>query len=244
VTGWAHALLRVHLVFAFTAIVLFWMAAGTPKGGARHRWAGRWFSRLIYAAAATGALLAVATLVAPSAVRTPNAAASAAELEITARQTWQLMWLTLYVVVIIVSPVQHGLAVVAAAARPPRLRTWPHLALCLLAMFGSVVLLPILVVWQQVTWLALAPIGFIVGVRQMAYAARREATAAEWKREHLTSLLTAGITLHTTLLVFAASRTLQWQLSGWTMWLPWLLPALVGLPVIVWLRRSYRTARS
>jgi hypothetical protein len=72
----------------------------------------------------------------------------------------------------------------------------------------------------------------------MAYAARKQATAAEWRREHLTSLLTAGITLHTTLLVFAASRTLKLQLPGWQMWLPWLLPALVGLPLIFWLRRK------
>jgi hypothetical protein len=238
VTGWAHALLRVHLVLAFIAIAAFWIAASTPKGGTRHRWAGRWFSRLIYAAAAAGAVLALATLIAPTSVRTPNRAASAAELAAAARQTWQLMWLTLYVVVIIVSPVQHGLAVVAAAGQPPRLRTWPHLTLCLLAMLGSAVLLPILVVWQQVTWLVLAPIGFVVGVRQMAYAARKEATPAEWRREHLTSLLTAGITLHTTLFVFATSRTLQWQPRGWQMWLPWVLPALIGLPVIVWLRRK------
>lgn len=238
VTGWAHALLRVHLVFAFSATAAFWIAASTPKGGTWHRAAGRWFSRLIYSAAASGAVLALAALIAPASVRAPNPAASAAELAASARQTWQLMWLTLYVVVIIVSPVQHGLAVIAAAGQPPRLRTWPHLTLCLLAMLGSAVLLPILVVWQQVTWLVLAPIGFVVGLRQMAYAARREATPAEWKREHLTSLITAGITLHTTLLVFATSRTLQWHLQGWQMWLPWVLPALVGLPVIFWLRRK------
>ncbi len=237
-TGWAHALLRVHLVLAFSAIAVFWIAAATSKGGARHRSAGRWFSRLIYAAAAAGAVLAVATLMAPASVRPPNPAASPEELAATARQTWQLMWLTLYVLVIIVSPVQHGLAVVAAAGQPSRLRTWPHLTLCLLAMLGSAVLLPVLVVWQQATWLVLAPIGFVMGLRQMAYAARREATPTEWRHEHLTSLLTAGITLHTTFLVFATSRSLQWQLHGWQMWVPWILPALVGLPVILWLRRK------
>jgi hypothetical protein len=240
VTGWAHALLRVHLVFAFSATAAFWLAAVTSKGGRRHRWAGRWFRRLIYAAAATGTLLAVATLIAPGLVRVPNPAASATELAASAEQTRQLMWLTLYVVLIIVSPVQHGLGVVAAAAQPARLRTAPHLALCLLAMVGSVVLLPTLVVWRQVTWLVVAPIGFVVGLRQMVYAARNSATPAEWRREHLTSLLTAGITLHTTVFVFSSSRILKWQVAGWQVWLPWVLPALIGLPLILWLRKGDR----
>jgi hypothetical protein len=241
VTGWAHALLRVHLVFAFGATVAFWLAAVTSKGGLRHRWAGRWFRRLIYAAAATGSALALASLIAPAAVRVPNPAASVAEIAASAEQTRQLMWLTLYVVLILVAPVQHGLAVVAAAAQPARLRTGPHLTLCLLAMLGSVVLLPTVVVWQQATWLAVAPIGFVVGLRQMAYAARPSATPAEWRREHLTSLLTAGITLHTTVFVFSSARILKWPLAGWQMWLPWVLPALIGLPLILWLRKRERS---
>ena len=221
-TGWAHALLRVHLLCAFGAAAVFWVAASTSKGGVRHRWAGRWFSRLVYGAAATGTILALASLLAPG----------------TVPQTRQFMWLTLYVVLIIVAPVQHGLAVVAAGGRPARLRTWPHLTLCLLSMLGSAALLPTLVVWQQTTWLVLAPIGFVVGLRQMAYAARPSATPDEWRREHLTSMLTAGITLHTTMLVLTTARVLKWPQQGWPMWLPWILPALVGLPLILWLRRK------
>lgn len=237
-TGWAHALLRVHLLFAFSATAAFWVAAASPKGGRTHRLAGRWFSRLVYVAAATGGALALATLISPASVRVPDALATSAVLEAAARQTRHLMWLALYVVLIIVAPVQHGLAVVNAGARPARLRTWPHAALCLSAMVGSVLLLPSVVVWQEVTWLVVAPIGFVVGLRQMVYANRTEATPADWRREHLTSLITGGITLHTTLFVFSASRILKWQLDGWQMWLPWVLPALVGLPLILWLRRK------
>ena len=232
-TGWASALLRVHLVCAFGATAVFWLAASSVKGSPFHRGAGRWFARLIYSAAATGGLLAVATLIAPAAVRLPNPAATDA----VARQTSQTMWLVLYVLVIIVAPVQHGLAVVAAGPQPSRLRTRLHATLCLLAMLGSVVLLPTLVVWSQATWIVVAPIGFAVGLRQLAYASRASATPAEWRREHLTSLITAGVTLHTTLLVFGSSRMLGWHLSGAAAWLPWVLPALVGLPIVVWLRR-------
>jgi hypothetical protein len=220
VTGWAQALLRVHLACAGAATLLFWAAAVLPKGGGPPRAAGRWFARILYGAAATGGVLALTHLF------TADAA------------TRRVMWLALYVLLIIVAPVQHGLAVVGAGADPRRLRTWPHATLCLLAMLGSVVLLPAMVVWQQATWLVVAPIGFVVGFRQMAYAGRSQATPAEWRREHLTSQLTAGITFHTTLLVFGTARTLGWQLQGWHVWLPWILPAAIGLPILLWLRRT------
>lgn len=237
-TGWAHALLRVHLLFAFSATAVFWVAAASPKGGRTHRLAGRWFSRVVYGAAATGGALALAALVAPGSVRLPDPLATPDAVEAAARQTRHLMWLALYVVLIIVAPVQHGLAVVNAGARPARLRTRPHATLCLSAMLGSVLLLPSVIVWQEATWLVVAPIGFVVGLRQMAYANRTEAAPADWRREHLTSLITAGITLHTTLLVFGTSRMLRWQMEGWQVWLPWVLPALVGFPLILWLRRK------
>src|SRR5262245_51480971 len=94
-------LLRVHLACAFRATALFWTAATVTKGGRLHRSAGRWFSRLIYAAAWTGGVMAVASLIGS------YAAASSSDAIRTTRQT---MWLVLYILVIIVAPVQHGLA--------------------------------------------------------------------------------------------------------------------------------------
>jgi hypothetical protein len=237
VTGWAHALLRVHLLCAFGATALFWVAALSPKGGGPHRAGGRWFSRAIYGAALFGGLLALATLVAPASVHVPEPASPVSGE--AARQTQQLMWLALYVLVILVAPVHHGVAVVAAGPQPFRLRTRLHATLCLLAMVGSVVLLPALIAWSQAMWLVVAPIGFVVGLRQLAYAAKPAATPAEWKREHLTSLLTAGVVLHTVLFVFGTSRTAHMQLEGWLAWLPWLLPAAVGVPLMLRLRRSW-----
>jgi hypothetical protein len=60
------------------------------------------------------------------------------------------------------------------------------------------------------------------------------------RREHLTSLVTGGITLHTALLVFGMTRSLELQLTGALSLLPWTVPALVGAVVIGILRR--RTA--
>lgn len=237
-TNWASALLRVHLACALVATVAFWIAAMSRKGGPAHRTAGRRFALLVYAAAATGGFLAIVQLVAPTLVRPADPALTADALDQLARRSSQTMWLALYVLVILVTPVQHGLAVVAAGPDPRRLRTWPHATLNLISLLSSFLMLPAAVVWRQPAYALVAPIGFIVGLRNMRYAGRSASSPLDWQREHLTSQLTAGITLHTTLFVFGTSRTLQWAQNGWMLWAPWLLPAVVGLTCIAALRQK------
>lgn len=220
-SGVIPVLLRVHLACAFGAIALFWLTAFADKGGRVHRRAGRWFARLIYAAALTGGVMAL--------------------IQLAADVTQQVMWLVLYLLVVIVAPVQHGLATIAAASLPMRTRSLPHAVLNVLAILGGVALIPAAVAWQQWTFFIVAPAGFITGLRNLAYGGRRAAAPIDWEREHLTSMITAGIWVHTTLLVFATSRTLGWNLTGWRALVPWLLPAVVGLPLIVWLRHVRRT---
>jgi hypothetical protein len=224
------ALLGAHLFCAAGATFCFWMAAVAEKGRRLHRAAGFWFARLVYVTAATGATLAVLRL---SELRhVPPLDARAAALE------EQVMWLVLYVLLIIVVPVQHGIAVVAAAATPRALRSPTFFTLNALSILGAVLILVASLQWRQWQFLIVAPIGLIIGLRDLRYAGRAAAARAEWEREHLTSQLTAGITLHTALLVFGTSRTLGLQLTGLASLWPWTLPALVGLPVIVWWRRA------
>jgi hypothetical protein len=224
------ALLGAHLTCAAGATCAFWSAAVARKGSPTHRAVGRWFARLVYVTAATGGTLAILHLAFPSWYpASENLLMAAAE-----RQT---MWLVLYVLVIIVAPVQHGVAVVAAAGTPHRVRSRAHVSLAIAAMVGSLALLPAALLWERWLFLIVAPIGLIVGLRNLAYASRGSALRAEWEREHLTSQLTAGITLHTALLVFGTSRTLGMDLTGPAALWPWTVPALVGLPTILWLRR-------
>ncbi len=230
------ALLRVHLACAAGATIAFWLAAFAPKGGPFHRKAGYAFSRLIYAAAVTGGLMALVELAAPTFVRPPDPSATADSIAAAVRLTRQTMWLVVYLLIIIVTPVHHGLATIAAAAQPMRLRSRVHAVWNLLSMIGSVLLVPAAVAWQQWTYLIVAPIGFIVGLRNLSYASRGFATPRDVQREHLTSLITAGIVLHTVMLVFTSSRTMGLALEGWRALAPWTVSALIGLPIILLLR--------
>ena len=228
VIGVTRALLGVHLICAAAATACFWGAALLTKGGPAHRRSGFWFARAVYLTACTGATLAVIRLVV---LRHPDP--FGAQAAIIERQT---MWLVLYVLLTIVAPVQHGLAVVAAGASPVGLRSLTHMTLNVLSMVGSLALLPAALLWGQGLFLIVAPIGLVVGLRNLSYAIKATATRSEWEREHLTSLITAGITLHTALLVFGTSRTLALHLTGLVSLWPWVVPALVGLPIILWIR--------
>ena len=70
------------------------------------------------------------------------------------------MILALYVLVLLVAPVQHGLATLAAGADPRRLRTTAHATLNALAIVGAFVLLPVFVAQQQPLYLIVVPLGF------------------------------------------------------------------------------------
>lgn len=229
-------LLSVHLACALAATAAFWFSAFSRKGGPFHRASGVWFQRLIYAAAVTGGVLALVGIAAPAwshpiePGETPDRWADALR---THRQT---MWVVLYLLLIIVAPTHHGLAVVAAGPVPARIRSRLHATLNLLCLFSTMLLLVAAVVWQRGTFLVVAPIGFAIGLRNMSYASRSSATSIDWEREHLTSLLTAGVTTHTALLVFGVTRTAGLAPSVSSELLLWVLPALVGAPAIVWLR--------
>ena len=230
-TSVVRALLAAHLFCATGATAAFWATALTRKGSPTHRALGRWFARLIYGAATTGGVLAVIGVAAPS-LMVPFAAGADA---ITA--TRHLMWLILYLLLIIVAPVQHGLAAVAAGPLPMTARSRGHAVLNIGAIAGSVLVFPASLVWHAWTFLIVVPIGFIVGLRNMRYASRTSATPLEWQREHLTSVITAGITLHTAFFVLSALRWPSLLGATASSLAPWLLPAAVGLPTIMWLRR-------
>ena len=94
---------------------------------------GRAFSLAIYATAVTGGMLAIAGLLAPGwGHRADTTLAAARHAE------WQTMWLVLYVLLIIVGPVQHGLAVVAAGPNPARVRSRAHAGVNIGSVRGAV----------------------------------------------------------------------------------------------------------
>jgi hypothetical protein len=101
------------------------------------------------------------------------------------------IWFFLVLAIVLAATLHHSQAVQAAGLSPRTVRSPLHAALNLLSLVASFALLPATVVWHTWTFLLLVPTGFAIGLRNMAYASRAEATWAEAQREHLVSVVSA-----------------------------------------------------
>ncbi|HUF22683.1 MAG TPA: hypothetical protein VMN81_01045 [Vicinamibacterales bacterium] len=211
--------LAAHLACAFGAAVLFWVPIAAAKGGPLHLKAGRLYVRLIYLTALTGAPLAAwlfARAAEPAAGRTA-------------------CFLT-YLIAILVMPVYHGVRVARAARTGLPVTSPVHTILSLAAIAAGVALCALAIGWREWPYVLLSPVGPVMGVRALVYARR----GGPWREEHIVAMLMSGIAVYTALLVFGLGRTLGVQLTGAGVYGPWLLPAVVGLPLVLWCIRRER----
>jgi hypothetical protein len=216
--------LAAHLACAFGATALFWIPLFAAKGGPLHIGAGRYYARLIYLTALTGAPLA-ALLFARAAE--PGARHTAAFL--------------LYLIVILVMPVFHGVRVLRAAREGTSVSSALHTAAAIIAVVAGIALAIFAIQWREWPYLLLSPVGPVMGVRALMYARRgKEFPGA--REEHLVSMMVSGIAVHTAMLVFGLTRTLGVRLTGAGVYVPWLLPAVLGVLVLLWMVKRERAS--
>ena len=55
-------------------------------------------------------------------------------------------------------------------------------------------------------------------------------------------MVVSGIAVHTAMLVFGTTRTLHMTFTGAAAYVPWLLPTVLGLPLLLWTIRRDRRA--
>src|SRR5690606_30065282 len=87
----------------------------------------------------------------------------------------------------------------------------------------------------------LAPIGLIVGSANLRYARRAPAERMAHWYEHMGAMIGAGVAFHTAFAVFGGARVLGLGgLEGPWAFVPWILPAAIGLPATALWTRYYR----
>lgn len=226
--------LGAHLACAFGAAALFWVPLSTAKGGPLHVRAGRLYARLIYLTAITGVPLTIMMLVSAS-----------GQAQAGQQATFRTAAFLAYLLSILVMPVYHGVRVVRARGGGTRVGSPLHTALALSAIIGGVMLGAAAVAWREWPFLLMSPIGPVLGVRALRYArSAGSAGAAGWREEHIVFMVMSGIAVHTAMLVFGTTRTLQMTFTGAAVYLPWLLPTLIGFPLLVLrVRRERRASR-
>jgi hypothetical protein len=236
--------LALHVIAGLIGLAAFWTPAVVRKGGVTHTRVGRVFYWCTCAIAGTGLVMAALLALAPLAVHPPPTAVSAERAAIIAREIRLTAPFLLYLVLITFTPVYHGVRVLATRRTPERLRTPFHTALHLTTIAASVGMIGLGLSTGRPVYVALSPIGFLIGFGDLGFARRPYPSPMAWWYEHMGSMIGGGIAFHTAFLVLGAGRLLGIPLDGAWAIVPWLLPTIIGVPASgIWTRYYRRKFR-
>lgn len=224
----------VHVIFGVVGLSAFWVPVFSKKGGVNHVRFGRifqWSAYILLAAAAVSLGMRVT-------------AAIAAGEGVGERPSYYaflvfLGYLTLVTFVI----VRHGVTVLRYKGEPRRMHTPLNRGLAMSAIAASVAIVCygiILAPPNQVLLFALSPIGLISGLGILRYVNSAAPSRRAWLYEHMGSMLGGGIAFHTAFAVFGVNQLFDVGLTGGFAVVPWVAPAVIGIPGIFIWTRHYR----
>jgi hypothetical protein len=234
-----HLLLRAtHISVGALGLVLFWIPLCTQKGGRVHRLTGRWFVATVYIVAFSGIVSSVWAIASPASFLhtidpPPDVVAN-------------LRFLFSILAILAVLALQG----VVLGMRVVRIKDGnePLLHLPLQFAFGLQLVASIALAIYAATSLqqsagqarfyiplVLAIIGLFDVVQQFRFATQPRPRGT-WLTKHLECMLGCGIAFYTAAFVTLFNRYVAMQ-SGFAALIPWLLPALVGMIAISFLKR-------
>ncbi len=224
----------VHVAAGFTGLAAFWVPVFTAKGGPRHRLFGRVFKTcawLVLGAAAVSICLHIGEGLADG--QTPS----------TAPNTFAFLVFLAYLTLVTFVVLRHGLQVLQHKQGLQGMNRWTDRWLARLAIASSVGLIVYALYFDppvKIVLFALSPIGFAGGFGILKAIRGGQPERMAWFYEHLSAMLATGIAFHTAFAVFGSSRIFSLQTEGFAAVVPWILPALVGIPAISLWTRHYR----
>jgi hypothetical protein len=225
----------VHVVFGAVGLLAFWVPIFTKKGAVNHVRFGKifvWSAYIVLGAAA----IALATR---SVSMIQQGVGLAERPELIAFMVF-LGYLTFVTFVI----VRHGMQVLQSKPDATQIRTPLSVALsygAIAASIGIILYALMLNPGNKILLLALSPIGIGNGYGQLRYMSRKQTSPRAWLYEHLGAMLGSGIAFHTAFAVFGITRLFDLGFTGWVAIIPWIAPALIGIPAItIWTRHYQR----
>jgi len=224
----------VHVAFGAIGLFAFWVPVFAKKGAVNHVRFGKIFVWSAYVVLAAGAL----TLITRVVDLQRQGLGPSDEPTLFAFIVF-LGYLTLVTFVI----VRYGMQVLRHKADPVAMRSGVTVGLSYAAILGSAALILYALLLDppnKILLFALSPIGIGNGIGQLRYMKAVGSSRRAWMYEHIGAMLGAGIAFHTAFAVFGSSRLFDIELTGWLQIVPWVTPAVIGIPAIVLWTRHYQ----
>ena len=236
-------ILFAHIAVAFFGLVVFWIPIFARKGERVHVRAGKVFLYAAYFVGASAFTVATMSIVSPFGTHPEALPSNPADIAAAVTEIRVLEAFLAYLAIITVASVHHGVRSMQTRRDPSLLTTPFHTFITAAAIVAGVAMLLIgLTTQHSARWVfvALSPIGILIGQNALRYARRPKATPMAHWYEHIGAMLGGGIAFHTAFAVFGIQRFVEYSLEGFVGILPWITPGIVGtIATGVW-QRHYR----
>jgi hypothetical protein len=222
----------VHVAAGGLALILFWIPAIARKGGKTHIRAGWFYVACMSVVVVTALAMSGLAFTIPFAVRRIARPLSTAELSNFLRGQRIFATFLAYLAGLTLAAGWQGIWAVETKREPKAMRTPFSLALNVLVFLGGLTVLVLGIKYHSGPLIALSPIGPFVAAGNLRYLLRGPQTRMHWWYEHLSSMFATGIAAYTAFLVFGGARLLPSVARSKLYTIFWVLPALIGVPVI------------
>ena len=239
-----HTVFRaIHIGAGFVGLVVFWIPVITTKGSTFHRLFGKIFVACAAVVIGSALFTCVAILLDPFAFDEPGE--DPRGQIILAQVFGSLLGVLAYLTLI---PLILGVRILRTRRNPERLAT-PLMRGIVAGEAGLGVAVAAFGAWRWRQEPSASVFGLLIVLGLLAlkswndhrrFLANPLPTPMAWWVRHMEFMLTCGIAFHTAFLVFGAGRMFGPYLSGAWRIVPWVLPTLLGVPLMwLWIR-AYR----
>gem|GEM_PF-117456 len=227
--------LIVHVTTGAVGLVLFWVPVLTRKGAAAHRKYGAAFSYLMFVTATMAFGMGTCTILAPVATH-PH---------LTQRPEWIqgiFGWMMLYLSILTVSLVWHGLASVRNKRQHLVNRRWPNVSLNGLVIGAALYCAYRGWLIDETLMMGIAVVGVASGITNLYFIFTDAPPRITYQLEHVKAAVGAGISVYTAFMAFGFVRFMPSNALNPKMWS---IPLIVGLAIIIYHQMRIRlTQRS
>ena len=222
----------LHIAAGAVALVLFWIPVIARKGGKLHIRIGWAYVVCMSCVVVTAFAMSGMVFANPLGVRQIQAPLSAEELARFLRSQRLFSAFLAYLAGVTLASGWQGIWVQRTKRTPEALRTPFNVALNALTAFSGLGVLLLGLRFSSAVFVALSPVGVLVGGGNLRYLLRGPATKMAWWYEHLGSMIGTGIAGYTAFFVFGGSRLFPSVARTQLYAIFWVLPTLIGVPAI------------
>ena len=221
----------IHVTADFIGLTAFWVPIFTRKGASRHRLFGKVFKYSAYIVL-SAAFLSVGYHIVDALSRgvSPRDAPG---------QFGFVVFLG-YIAVATAVMLHHGLTVLEHKRKLSEMNRPLDRGLAWTSIGASALIIAYAAYYNPpnaVLLYALSPLGLLTGRGILVAIKQEEGPQRAWFYEHMGSMIGTGIAFHTAFAVFGSLQLWDLGLEGWVAVIPWVTPAIIGIPAIfIWIR--------